>query len=88
MLAETDRYHADSDAVGRFIAEECLTGGAQSSSTTSQLYERWQYWDGRDAVELSLIAFGRALDSKGYPADQSAYRRPRRGICLKPGEEP
>jgi hypothetical protein len=33
---------------------------------------------------MSMIAFGRALDTKGYPADRKAHGRPRRRTCLKP----
>lgn len=84
VLNETNRYKAESDAVGRFIADECLVGGAQSSATTGQLYERWQRWAARENVpELTKIAFGRTLDRKGFPADQTTkgWRRP--GICLQ-----
>ena len=78
-------YQADSDAVGRFIADECLTGGAQSSATTSELLRAWETWAAKDGcLPMSLIAFGRELDVKGYPVDPNAHRRPRRGICLKP----
>ena len=84
VLVATGAYQADSDAVGRFITEECLTGGAQSSATTQALYNRWEVWATTEGCpQLSRIAFGRALDAKGYPTDQKAHGRPRRGICLK-----
>ena len=71
--------------MGRFIDDECDVGGAQSAASTKALYERWRRWAANDGcVPLSMIAFGRALDAKGYPADPKAYRRPRRGICLRP----
>lgn len=84
VLNETNRYKAESDAVGRFIADECRVGGAQSSATTGQLYERWQRWAAREnAPELSKIAFGRALDRKGFPVDQNTRGWRRSGICLQ-----
>jgi putative DNA primase/helicase len=87
VLNETLRYKAESDAVGRFIADECLVGGAQSSATTGQLYERWQRWAVREnAPELSKIAFGRTLDRKGFPVDQNTKGWRRSGICLTDGQ--
>jgi putative DNA primase/helicase len=85
VLAATSVYQAESDAVGRFIADECLTGGMQSSATTSVLHQAWEKWAAKNGcLPMSMIAFGRALDAKGFPADQRAHGRPRRRICLKP----
>jgi len=88
VLEATGQYKAESDAIGRFIEDECLTAPALSA-TTAVLYDRWQGWATRERVpELSKVAFGRVLDSKGYPADQKAHGRPRRGICPRPRGEP
>ena len=85
VLAATADYQADSDPVKRFIADECLVGGAQSSATTNELFQAWEKWAAKEGcLSMSMITFGRALDAKGYPADPKAYRRPRRGICLRP----
>ena len=84
VLVATDDYKDDSDAVGRFIKDECRTGGAQSAATTQTLYARWERWAAQDGcLSLSRIAFGRALDAKGYPAEKNTHDRLRRGICLK-----
>ena len=84
VLAATADYQAESDAVGRFIAEECLTGGAQSSATTSDLYRAWEKWAAKEGcLPMSMKAFGRSLDVKGFPADKTANRRRRHRICLK-----
>jgi putative DNA primase/helicase len=82
----TDGYKADSDAVGRFIAEECVTGDKNVySSRTKPLYERWEKWSKTDgALSLSQIAFGRTLDAKGYPAEKGTREALRRGIALNP----
>jgi putative DNA primase/helicase len=87
VLKETLRYKEESDAVGRFIADECHVGGAQSSETTGKLYGRWKVWAARESgPELSKIAFGRALDRKQYPIDKKTHGWRRRGICLRNDE--
>jgi putative DNA primase/helicase len=84
VLLATNAYKADSDAIGRFIEDECDTGGAQSAATTQALYDEWLSWAERDGCPaLSRIAFGRALDAKGYIADKKTHDRLRRGISLK-----
>jgi putative DNA primase/helicase len=88
VLVATNQYKADSDAVGRFIEDECHVGGAQSAAKTKDLYERWESWAKRDGyLPLSQIAFGRALDTKGYAADKNTHARLRRRICLKSQED-
>jgi putative DNA primase/helicase len=84
----TGEYRADSDAVGRFIDDECQVGGAQSQATTAQLYARWESWAAKDGCPpMSRIAFGRAVDAKGFPCDHKASGRPRRRICLRAKDE-
>jgi putative DNA primase/helicase len=84
VLIATDDYQADSDAVGRFIADECITDSPAVSAQTKLLYGRWTTWQARDGcLPLSAIAFGRALTDKGYPVDDNTHGRPRRGLCLK-----
>jgi putative DNA primase/helicase len=88
VLVRTGDYKSESDAIGRFIDDECNVGSAQSSATTTALYIRWQNWAAREGCQpLSRIAFGRGLDAKGYPADSTAHGRPRRRICLRSPEE-
>jgi putative DNA primase/helicase len=78
----TNRYKADSDAIGRFIAEECNIGPAFSAKTKN-LYERYVRWTKSDGCPpLGLVMFGRALDERGYLVDQHTLGRPRRGIGL------
>jgi putative DNA primase/helicase len=82
----TGDYKAESDAVGRFITEECVTGAAHLfSSRTKPLYQRWEQWARTDGcLQMSQIAFGRALDNKGYPAEKGTREGFRRGIALNP----
>lgn len=84
VLMATNDYKIDSDTIGRFVEDECNTGGAQLAATTQALYDKWVYWAERDGCPaLSRIAFGRALDAKGYAADKKTHDRLRRGISLK-----
>lgn len=86
VIAATDSYKSDSDPIGRFIEDECDTGGVLSKSKTKALYDRWEQWAKRDGcLSLSMIAFGRKLDEKGYPADEGHHRW-RRRIALRSNE--
>lgn len=80
----TDSYHRSSDAVGRFITDQCITGPAVKA-TTSQLHDafaKWQVVDGCEA--LSLRAFGQTLDKRGFSAGRPVNgKRWRQGIALR-----
>jgi putative DNA primase/helicase len=84
VLAATDEYQADNDAVGRFIKDSCVTGPAVKA-TIDRLYEAWQAWRARDGgPEMTSRAFGKALDAKGHPmAKRTAEGRWRTGIAVK-----
>ena len=83
VLLATAEYQADSDAVGRFIAERVRYRRRTVFATTSTLHTRWQNWAAKEGcLPMSRIAFGRVLDAKGYPADPKAHGRPRRRIRL------
>ena len=49
---------------------------------TLQAWEKWAAKEG--CLPMSMKAFGRALDVKGFPADKTANRRRRHRICLRP----
>jgi len=85
----TDKYHSDSDAIARFIAEECVTSSPALKATTAGLHLGWEQWRTRDGAEpMSMKAFGQALDRHGYPAGSpSSGKRWRVGIALKAVED-
>lgn len=84
VLAATDNYQLASDALGRFTAERCATSSPSLKVENSKLFEAWEKWRAADgASELSLRAFGAALDQKGWPAKKSNGRRWRWGIALQ-----
>lgn len=81
----TNAFHTSSDAVGRFVAERCVTSTPNRKTTTSVLYEAWQLWAAEDGAEpMSQKTFGQALDRRGYPVSQRDKNgRWRSGIDLK-----
>jgi putative DNA primase/helicase len=83
VLVATGDYQKASDAVARFIEDECTTVPALQATTT-QLFEAWERWRIRDGAEqLSQKAFGQALDRRGFPAEPpSNGKRWRKGIAL------
>ncbi|WP_373234904.1 DNA primase family protein [Mycobacterium marinum] len=89
VLAATGEYQADSDAVGRFIGEQCVTSSPVVKATTSQLFDAWQMWRGHEgAPELTSKAFGKALDRHGYPVtSRTDSGRWRAGIAVKAATE-
>jgi putative DNA primase/helicase len=84
----TDAYRSDSDAVARFIEDECVTSTPVLKATTAHLFEAWQRWRPQEGVaEISRKAFGQSLDSHGYPVtDRDMHARWREGIALKVAE--
>lgn len=84
VLAATDDYQRDSDAVARFIDEECVTGSPVNKVTTRELFAAWERWRAADGAEqVSEKRFGQALDKKGYPAAKgTGGKRFRTGIAL------
>lgn len=91
VVADTDEYRHDSDAVARFIDECCTTTTPALKATTGQLFAAWEKWRTNDGAEsISQKAFGAALDGRGYPAEKPTNgKRWRNGIAVKSNlEEP
>ncbi|WP_202378191.1 DNA primase family protein [Mycobacterium paraintracellulare] len=89
VLAATDAYQVASDAVRRFIDEECVVSSPALKATTSQLHEAFERWRVRDGAEpMSQRSFGLSLDRHGYTADKAVHgKRWRTGIALRATEE-
>lgn len=89
VLAATDAYQVASDALRRFIDEECVVSSPALKATTAQLFQAFDKWRMRDGAEaLSQKAFGQALDRHGYPAEKPVRgKRWRTGIALQANEE-
>lgn len=85
VLTATGNYRADSDAVARFIEDECVTSSPLVKATTAQLFDVWSRWRAHEgAPEMSRKAFGQSLDVHGYPVtDKARDGRWRGGIAVK-----
>ncbi|MCB2177571.1 MAG: hypothetical protein KQH57_17315 [Actinomycetales bacterium] len=83
VVKATERYQADSDAIGRFLAECCLIN-PNMRVTVAELFDRWTRWAAEDGTDpLNKRAFGEAIDGRGYPATKSTGGlRVRKGIGL------
>lgn len=78
----TDAYQLSSDAVGRFIADRCLTGPHCRCSSTL-LFDAWTSWCHDDGTDPGAKkAFGMALEGRGFTADRTRDGRFRAGIHL------
>lgn len=78
VLAATDEYQKSSDAVRRFVEEECLTSPA-ATATTRILHGAWQRWAIAEGTEvLSEKMLVRELRRLGYDS-----KRTNRGMTWK-----
>jgi len=84
VLAATDAYQRASDAVARFVDEECCVTQTMGGCITAKLYHHWEYWARAEgADDLSSRAFGQALDRLGYPTVKgTGGARIRKGIDI------
>jgi putative DNA primase/helicase len=81
----TAEYRTESDQVGRFLAECCVTNEAPTTKTrASALYSSYQYWcDGNGEEKMSSTAFGRQLTERGTPKKNTAQGVFYVGLSLK-----
>ena len=72
VVAATDSYRADSDALGRFLEARCLVG-ASYSCRSAQLYGAWQQWCHAEGVAPSTqTAFAAAVQRRGHDKRRTA----------------
>ena len=82
MLRATGAYQADSDAVGRFLRDECEVG-PHIHAPARQLFGAWQSWAIRDGAEtLSEKAFAAELDRLGHESRKTSRGMVRVGVRL------
>ncbi len=71
VVNATAAYRAESDAVGRFIAECCLVG-RHFTVQSSHLFEAWSRWCAGEGEEPGTArSFAIALQNRGYDARKS-----------------
>jgi putative DNA primase/helicase len=84
VIAATDNYQRDSDAISRFL-DECCVFSPVVKATTTQLFDAWEKWRAIEGAEqMSLKAFGQAITDKGYPAPKKTVngKKFRQGIAV------
>jgi putative DNA primase/helicase len=85
VLVRTERYRAESDGLGRFLAERVVESPA-GRITAGALHEAYSAWfrneGDREEVPLSKIEFGRAMVAKGYTPRKSDGIMVYRGMAL------
>ncbi|MEV4990198.1 DNA primase family protein [Pseudarthrobacter sp. LMD1-1-1.1] len=83
VVAATESYHSDADALGRFISEECDTGPGYSTLTET-LHRAWSGWAiAEDVPPMTKRSFGLALEQRGYEA-----RKGGKGVRYRAGIQP
>jgi putative DNA primase/helicase len=85
VLVATDDYRTASDAVARFIGEECHPAGKVSAGELFDAWDRWRKLDG--AEEISKKALGQALSRIGFTSSDSNGKRWWHGICILQRED-
>ena len=87
VLAATNDYRSESDAVARFINDACMLTPV-GTATTRELFTTWSSWAIRDGAEsLSERAFGKELDRLGYPATRTNKGAVRKGLSVYAQDE-
>lgn len=83
----TSAYKADSDAVGRFLAD-CTIKNPHMQVAVGDLFDAWSAWAADDGAEpMGKKAFGEAMNKRGYSvARTSGGRHVRKGLGLAAGE--
>ncbi|OZC55926.1 hypothetical protein CH267_14830 [Rhodococcus sp. 06-621-2] len=87
VIAATDAYHDDADALGRFV-KDCCVESPIVSAPAGQLFDAWCKWAADDGTEPgSKKAFGEALDARGFTSRKGGGgARIRSGIGLATDE--
>lgn len=83
VQSATAMYHRESDAIGRFIADRCITG-PKHKVEPKRLHAAWRVWQADDGCEaVGLHAFNAAMEERGYATGKpSNGKRWRHGIGL------
>jgi putative DNA primase/helicase len=87
VTAATDAYRTSSDAIGRFITDECHIN-PHETALTGELFARWAKWAAEDGCDpVGKRAFGEELTRRGFEDHKGTGGvRRRRGIALVPSD--
>lgn len=82
VLTATNEYRAESDALGRFLADRCLTG-PHYTVRSSDLFSAWQRWCAAEGHEPGTNkAMTTALQNRGYDTTKTKVGMVWQGIGL------
>lgn len=78
----TAAYRAESDALGRFLAQQCITG-PQFATRSSELFIAWSKWCANEGEDPGTqTAFSLALTNRGYDKKATAVGNMWRGLGI------
>ena len=81
VMAATEAYRAESDALGRFLDQRCLAG--HGSCGSSELFTAWSKWCSDEGEEPGTVtSFATMLQNKGFDNYTSNGRRRWRSLGL------
>lgn len=75
MATATAEYRADSDTLGLFLTERCVTG-VDKSAGAADLYNAYTEWATLNGLRaLSNVRFGRALGERNFAKERTTGGR-------------
>lgn len=82
VVAATESYRAEQDALAAFLADCCVVAPGLEVATKDLLkaYKEWCEASGEEP--LSATAFGKRLSERGFPSGRAHGGRVRRGLAL------
>lgn len=88
VRAATDAYQAESDALGRFLAERTMVS-PYAQVATGDLWAAWVKWRSEEGCpeDVSQRALGQALTKRGFGEKRTPGRRFRTGMALLAEDE-
>lgn len=83
VVAATNEYREDSDLIGQFIDEKCMTGEG-NRCTSAGLYTAYSAWClAGNLKPMTQTAFGREMESRGFARHKSHGNICRLGITVR-----
>jgi putative DNA primase/helicase len=82
VMAATEAYRAESDALGRFLDQRCMIGHGSCGST--ELFTAWSKWCSDEGEEAgNATSFATMLQNKGFDNYTSSGRRRWRNLGIQ-----
>lgn len=89
VRAATDQYRRDSDTLGAFLEDCCMTGSEQYQEPATPLYDAYVRWcTAGGEFQLTQTRFGNALEERGIHAVKRNGKKHRVGIRLRADLQP